>query len=446
MLDRKTIDSSTLLPLQAPGLEAASRSDTETSSLAKRAPAKKARRPRPTFDDGALTRTFKFPSKAYPRSSYYVTSTEIIIRIKKARKKWKLIVPKKRLVSYRTNRWFVKPRWVTIELTYAQAVKLGLAEARARIPNATPETIAIKTASSAQSEIACADIAGAVPSPVGSEIPSGANVAEIQNDLVDQIDVPGEQDGTDDFQLAADQDEPEVEGLLPLQSPLASHEETTQPHATVATQIDEHNARVVPFVAQRQPIAAPRRTFRHAITTLATATTSFAIWAAFDAASLNPSPECARAELAAHCANPIVTGSFAPSMAPRFTASAPVEDHAQIAAIARADLAAQNIAASVPLPVAEKEADTALPANTPHDARAAVPSGPDIALPLPPPVFTSAVPTPQPTATALAECDSLGDTGRRLLINFDYARARLDPAMLEALEVFAAKLQACPDS
>src|SRR5262245_7817712 len=155
MSDRATTDSPTLLPFQAAGLEPAPRSNAETSSLAKRAPAKKARRPRPTFDDGALTRTFKFPSKAYPRSSYYVTSTEIIIRIKKARKKWKLIVPKKRVVSYRTNRWFVKPRWVTIELTYAQAVKLGLAEARARIPDAKPETIASKRASSAQYEIAC---------------------------------------------------------------------------------------------------------------------------------------------------------------------------------------------------------------------------------------------------------------------------------------------------
>ena len=96
------------------------------------APAKRPRRPRPTFEDGALTRVFKFPSKTYPRSSYYVTGTEIIVRIKKARKKWKLIIPKKRVVSYRTNRWFAKPRWIALELTYTQAVKLGLVEARAR--------------------------------------------------------------------------------------------------------------------------------------------------------------------------------------------------------------------------------------------------------------------------------------------------------------------------
>ena len=93
-------------------------------------PKARTKRPRPTFDDGSITRVFKFPSKAYPRSSYYVTSTEIIIRIKKARKKWKLVVPKKRVAAYRTNRWFAKPRWVEIELTYTQASKLGLVEPR----------------------------------------------------------------------------------------------------------------------------------------------------------------------------------------------------------------------------------------------------------------------------------------------------------------------------
>src|ERR1700741_5271998 len=81
-------------------------------------PKARTKRSRPTFDDGLVTRVFKFPSKAYPRRSYYVTSTEIIIRIKKARKKWTLVIPKKRVTGYRTNRWFAKPRWVEIELTY----------------------------------------------------------------------------------------------------------------------------------------------------------------------------------------------------------------------------------------------------------------------------------------------------------------------------------------
>ncbi len=98
---------------------------------------KKKRAPRPTYDDGAITRVFKFPSKKYPKSSYYVTSTDIIIRIKKARKKWKLVVPKKRVASYRTNRWFAKPRWVEIELTYTQAVRLDLVEASTKVAQPT---------------------------------------------------------------------------------------------------------------------------------------------------------------------------------------------------------------------------------------------------------------------------------------------------------------------
>ncbi len=99
---------------------------------------KRKRGPRPAYDDGALTRVFKFPSKKYPKSSYYVTNTDIIVRIKKARKKWKLVVPKKRVVSYRTNRWFAKPRWVELELTFTQASRLGLVDAST--PAVQPDT------------------------------------------------------------------------------------------------------------------------------------------------------------------------------------------------------------------------------------------------------------------------------------------------------------------
>src|SRR6185436_13758991 len=125
---------------------------------------------------------------------------------------------------------------------------------------------------------------------------------------------------------------------------------------------------------------------RRAITTLAAAISGFAIWAAFDAASLNQGRECARADLAAHCSHPIVTGSINPSSAQQLRASGPIEDPPnsapRIAAITRADLPAQNIVASVSLPVADEKPDTSLLANATHDARTAVPSGRDIALPL----------------------------------------------------------------
>ena len=106
---------------------------------------KKKRAPQPTYDDGATTRLFKFPSRAYPKSSYYVTSTDIIIRIKKARKKRKLVLPKKRVVSYKTNRWFAKPRWVEIELTYTQALKNGLVDSWSASAEAEPLASEIAT-------------------------------------------------------------------------------------------------------------------------------------------------------------------------------------------------------------------------------------------------------------------------------------------------------------
>jgi outer membrane protein OmpA-like peptidoglycan-associated protein len=100
----------------------------------------------------------------------------------------------------------------------------------------------------------------------------------------------------------------------------------------------------------------------------------------------------------------------------------------------------------VPLQAANEKPDTALLANATQDARAIVPSGPDIALPLPPPVFKTTVPTPQSTATASAECDGLSATSRHILINFDYASSHLDRAVLAVLEEFAATLRACPAS
>src|SRR5262245_37470469 len=111
MSARTADDSSDALPQGDALQQAAGAPGVETAQ-----PKARTKRPRPTFEDGSITRVFKFPSKTYPRSSYYVTDTEIIIRIKKARKKWKLVVPKKRVVSYRTNRWFAKPRWIELEL------------------------------------------------------------------------------------------------------------------------------------------------------------------------------------------------------------------------------------------------------------------------------------------------------------------------------------------
>ncbi|MDX2201902.1 MAG: OmpA family protein, partial [Hyphomicrobiaceae bacterium] len=368
-------------------------------------------------------------------------------------KKWKLIIPKKRVVSYRTNRWFAKPRWVAIELTYTQAVKLGLAEARARAPDAPAEVAAGNTASTAQPAIACAAPPSATPPPAGREAPGADIVAEVPQDLSDQVEVQDDQDSADDeFRLAANDDEPEADEPLPQPSPPVPQVETPPPRATVAMQPDEADARVVAFVAQRpQPAAASRPTLRRAVATLAAAFVGYAVWAAFDAVSLSPGPDCAGAEpAAAHCAGPIVTGSIDPATPPPIPASAPVADPPPsadaIAALVPAPPPAPSIAASVPLEAAEEQPDIASPDSPTRDSGALVPSGHDTAPSLSSPVVTAAVAIPQPAAPVAAECDGLGDTGRRIRINFDYASAQLDPAVRAALETFAAALRACPGS
>ena len=132
-------------------------------------PKVRTKRPRPTFEDGSLTRVFKFPSKTYPRSTYYVTGTEIIIRIKKARKKWKLVIPKKRVVSYRTNRWFATPRWVEIELTFTQASRLGFVAPRSPSKRSTGDTAEEHAAHQSLAE-GGGTVAGDVTSGVEPEI------------------------------------------------------------------------------------------------------------------------------------------------------------------------------------------------------------------------------------------------------------------------------------
>ena len=180
---------------------------------------KKKRAPRPTFEDGSLTRVFKFPSKKYPKSSYYVTDTEIIIRIKKARKKWKLILPKKRVVSCRTNRWFTKPRWIEIELTYTQAVRQGLHE-----PNAQPVRLEAPEASRAaplpvlpvelktegSSPLASTSEATTGVEAAGFSAP-GSDAAGISAEKTSEIEVDADNDPESDVELGTD----EVAGWVP---------------------------------------------------------------------------------------------------------------------------------------------------------------------------------------------------------------------------------------
>lgn len=435
-----TTDSPPRLTLHAPGLDAPVHTDAEAGHSAPARP-KKLRRPRPTFDDGALTRTFKFPSKAYPRSSYYVTSDEIIIRIRKARRKWKLTVPKKRVVTYRTNRWFAKPRWVEIELTYTQAVKLGLEVARLRVPDPTQEIVSSNTASPTQSEVACPDAIGASPL--------------VESGSIDPIEDLSEPVAIDDFELTADQDDADedAEELLPLPEETRTdiHTEMISTDIAAMSQVDDGDENADPIVVQwTRPVSTPRRNIRPIMTMLVATVACMSIWPTLESATVEPVTECWRAEPTANCSSPIVTGSISSNSTPQtpeIPVWAPIESPplptAPAAPIERLDIDERSVTAAV-----SGAGGDAMPATTPlaetaQQAPSVIlpPSGFDVPFPV---VVSYALPAPRQPVTA-TQCAGLGDLGRRLMINFDYARDRLDPAVFSALDGFAAKLKVCPD-
>jgi outer membrane protein OmpA-like peptidoglycan-associated protein len=497
MTDRTTIDSSGSEPSQHPGVDQASRA-------APAAPPKKARRPRPTFEDGALTRTFKFPSKTYPRSSYYVTGTEIIIRIKKARKKWKMTIPKKRVVSYRTNRWFAKPRWIAIELTYTQAVKLGLAEARERVPVVAPVLEANNAAHPASLDNAYVEAAPPSSLEISPNLPLAAveaeraarshisDIAELPvdalglhesaaieegvndedlKDQTDHVDLAAEQEGDEHFALTLDTDEfetdpdaepepepePEEPAKLVLPTPpvaVAAPVATTVTMAPLAdTPFLEPRARVIPFVAPPQPARSrPRRIFGHAVATLAAALAGYALWAAFDLNSVPPGARCSGGETAIGCGAPIITGAINPSVAPPVSAGdeEPPLSPSEIAAVARTELAEQwreDAEAAAPVSAMPPEGRVEVPVKeaAAREAVAIVLPGRDLVLPVAPPLITASVDVPKPAALAQPLCDALGAMARDIHITFDYARSRLDPGVTTGLDDLAAGLRGCPD-
>ena len=196
--------------------------DAAAPRVAPRKP--RTRKPRPTYDDGALTRLFKFPSKSYPRSTYYVTGDEIIIRIKKARKKWKLVIPKKRVVSYKTNRWFAKPRWVELELTVTQATRLGLVEPRA--PSKAEDTAGAPAGEQLPGDDAGApmeEIDAGLDATDGAAGEAGPEVA-----LIDESDAGGDADAADADADAYDAEADDGhEDDEPVDEQACEHEDTT---------------------------------------------------------------------------------------------------------------------------------------------------------------------------------------------------------------------------
>ena len=247
--------------------EGADASETAAPARPKRS---RQRKPQPTFDDGATTRVFKFPSRTYPRSAYYVTNDEIIVRIKKARQKWQLTFPKKRIVSYRTNRWFHKPRWVEIELTYPQAVRHGLVGSAA----------------------APAQAAGSVPAPSATASDDLVAVSSVVEGGVSVNEVDAEKPLGEAAQLPV-ADGPTAGGTTKVEQPGAAAKTTTAPESTAqadAALVPSSSASLSALLARvahvAQKVEALSETARasgaDAVASAATTTTT---------ASAHPAPE-----------------------------------------------------------------------------------------------------------------------------------------------------------
>jgi outer membrane protein OmpA-like peptidoglycan-associated protein len=410
------------------------------------------KRPRPTFDDGALTRAFKFPSKTYPRSSYYVTSDEIIIRIKKAKKKWKLVVPKKRVVAYRTNRWFAKPRWIELELTFTQASRLGLVIAgKKTAPAETPieaqvaaDPIPENEATQARDAEADFDFEGMAAWQETFE----PDVELDQPDGADEFDGSAEASGADDSDnepesLAID-DGPVETSAEPLTEP------SSEPVPCHLPQPEEAVADLAPPALQTTPLeifAGPladtlsilprdERPVRRTRSYLLAASLAFllvgvpAAWLAisdFSDHQLSAEIECP----AAACSRGIVTGSIRQLGKPHEPkANEPVMTEVATP-IERPEQTELNSSAVEPKAPEKLEVVAAVVPSIISN----FPAGPAVEL-------ASAL---QPSVAAIpVACHELTAAGTAISIQFEYTKANLDRSVFRALDAFAERLRQCP--
>ena len=255
-------DSSVSLPLHGAGYPEGEKLPVAAAAVAtKESPIVRTKRPRPTFDDGSSTRVFKFPSRTYPKSSFYVTGTEIIVRIKKARKKWKLVIPKKRSTSYRTNRWFTKPRWIEIDLTYTQAVKLGLVAPKAPSHQTNEEMSAIPAVASELLVEGDGASAGDAASSVETENTDDETVFELDPDVAEpdhhfDDDARAPSESQDAVQVVDEADRPDVLGSAAHHGPEVPPEHEMVPEIATDVGIAEPLASVDALEGPSQPVSA----------------------------------------------------------------------------------------------------------------------------------------------------------------------------------------------
>jgi outer membrane protein OmpA-like peptidoglycan-associated protein len=451
-------DAGDALPLAGAGRAVDDTLDVKTGGKAAQGrPKARTKRPRPTFDDGSITRVFKFPSKAYPRSSYYVTSTEIIIRIKKARKKWKLVVPKKRIAAYRTNRWFAKPRWVELELTYTQASKLGLVEPRKPSPE-------VASGISAQQQVARHPIVnsdhtlpgGSAPEPQPDSTSTWQRLCEVDPD----VEQPGRLLGTDDVDFPSVDDHLEDDAVLPRSIP---HDDSRVPLLQTLPMADADvcsrpSTSAVPAARPRTDRAAPRASafllIASSASVLASVAAAWITLGDFSSTPMTADTACKRSEQSASCSQAIVTGSigkvdqpqwpelrsaatlatYAPSE-PVFAIEQPQLDAPQIPKIATAPTVREGDSGKVGNRVDDGN-------ERPAQVNAAAERDPMPAATTP----ETRLLLPQNVSADHHDCRELGVASQSLNIPFDYASSSLNRALLPALESIAVRLRSCPST
>ena len=300
-----------------------------------------------------------------------MTSTEIIIRIKKARKKRKLVVPKKRVASYRTNRWFAKPRWVEIELTYTQASKLGLVEPR------TPSKEVTSGISAEQQVAGHAIVESEHTLPGGSAPeaePSGTSTWQRLFELDPNVDQPGQLIGTDDVDFVSDDDHLEDDTVLPRSLP---HDGSRVPLLQTLPMADadacsRQSTSAVAAARPRTDRAAPRaRAFLLVASSASVLASVAAAWITLSGFPTTPTTvdtACARSEPSASCTQVIVTGSIGKVDQPQWPEPSPAAafaTHASsepISAIEQLQLSAPQIPKTATTPT-EREDDSGKVAN-----------------------------------------------------------------------------------
>jgi outer membrane protein OmpA-like peptidoglycan-associated protein len=415
-------------------------------------PKARMKRPRPTFDDGSVTRVFKFPSKAYPRSSYYVTSTEIIIRIKKGRKKWKVVVPKKRVAAYRTNRWFAKPRWVEIELSYTQASKLGLVEPRTSSKEVTSGI------SAAQQVVKHPIVDGDHTIAGGSALepePDSTSTWRTLSELHPNVDQPGRLLSTDDVDF---DDHLEDDDALLRSLP---HDGSHVP-SIHASPVGDDNAcsmqstSAVPARPRTDRVAPRASAFLLIASSALVLIGIAAAWIAFNGFSTTPMTvnlPCTRPEQSSPCTQTIVTGAIGNTDQPQWPEprpSAAFTTHASseaTSAIEQLQLSTPQLpkTATAPTERDDGSGNVGNPVDNERERTVTATTAGE-GKPLPAATTPKTLLLPQNVPANRHDCRELRDASQSINIPFAYASSSLNQAILPALESFAMRLRSCPST